>query len=207
MRPVGAEALGDHPRSADADAARSGRRSRSGPSTRLASRSPEVSPATIAIGVLIGVGGQRRMPRAAEPRKSPSSRERLGRVRRLVDLPRDRLARLGERQPGPVQRLVRLAQRRDDVGGEAAPLQPFDVDAVRTRRLAADHRERRHVVQHEHVGADHRVRADADELVDADVAAEHDPVADLDVARRAAPCSRRPCGCRRCSRARRARRP
>ena len=53
-RPVGAKALGDHPRTADAVRGEVPRtRCFSGASNRPASRSPDASPATIAIGTLI----------------------------------------------------------------------------------------------------------------------------------------------------------
>ena len=63
---------------------------------------------------------------------------------------------------------------------------------------------RRHVLQHDRARGEHRVRADAAELVHAGEAAQHRPSRRCARAPRAARCSRTSCGCRRRSRARRA---
>ena len=87
---------------------------------------------------------------------------------------------------------------------EAAPAQAFVVGAVRLRGIALHRHVRRHVLQHDRERGEHRVRADAAELVHAGERAEHRPVADVRRGRRSARCSRTSCGCRPRSRARRA---
>ena len=106
-----------------------------------------------------------------------------------------------------IKRAVRALDRADAVGVETAPLEAFGVDAARAAVVGGDHHERRHVAVDEAAHADERVRADAAELVHAGEARKDRVVADRHVARRASRCSRTRCGCRRCSRARRARRP
>jgi hypothetical protein len=81
-----------------------------------------------------------------------------------------------------VQRLVHVADDRDLLGGEVAPLQARQVDGAQRHRVAVGHHERRHVLAHVRLEADHRVRAHVHELVHARQAADDGPVAHVHVA-------------------------
>src|SRR5208282_5845756 len=87
-----------------------------------------------------------------------------------------------ERELLTVQRLVRLADGGDVARGKAAPAQALAVGSMRSRRVPGHGHEGRHVLAHDRSRGDHRVHADAAELVHADKAAKHGIIADDDVA-------------------------
>ena len=80
-----------------------------------------------------------------------------------------------ERQALAIEQPVHLLDRRDAHTREAAPAQALAVGAVRLGRVPLHRHVRRHVLQHDRGGAEHRVDADAAELVDDGVAGVVDP--------------------------------
>jgi hypothetical protein len=74
---------------------------------------------------------------------------------------------------------MHLLDGRDPLGRKAAPAHAFGVEAANGERVAVDHHERRHVLRHMALEADHRVRADANELKQPALAADDRPVAEL----------------------------
>ena len=164
----------------------SGQRARRLASSEPASRSPEASPATIAkrgaSGFIRRESTQRAMPRLAEARKSPTRRTSSAASGTASASAAILRARVVEGQAVAIEQPVHLLDRADALGREAAPAHALGVEAAHRERMAVDHHERRHVLRDVALEADHRVRADANELEQAALAADDRPVAELDVA-------------------------
>src|SRR5271169_1512077 len=85
----------------------------------------------------------------------------------------DFILRLFQRQSGFVQGLVGALDRHDCPAAEAAPLQPFRVDAVGDSRITTDHHVRRQVLEQQAASADHHMRTNLAKLVHANKTAEN----------------------------------
>src|SRR5687768_6376280 len=141
------------------------------------SRSPDASPAT--------------MPTVC--RRAPDSADNAtrGELEKIYQPP-ELGARVGlfgdflhcflEPQPRFVQRFVSALDADDGVGREAAPLEPFPVDAIRLGSIAGCRHERRYVLQHHCADRGNAMGTDAAELVHCREAAEDRIIADVHVA-------------------------
>src|SRR5450830_10021 len=157
----------------------SGRCRRRPDSSRPASRSPDISPATTAISAMLVTSADDAT--AGRIEEGAEGAQVLGRVRRGQFLLQQRHLGFFQGQAGAVQGLVGRAQGVDLLAREAAPLQAFDIDAVGLGRIPVEQHEGRHVLRQAGAHADKGVGADLAELVHVGVAAHDDPVADLHV--------------------------
>src|SRR6185312_6661462 len=185
-----------------------GRRWRRAAINSAPSRSPESSPARIAIsgafgssvavcvapmllttGTVCAAGS--RVPGRVWP-GVPSARERAlatfderqheAYVGIVPGLHGKLRACLGQRQASHVKRAIGALDGGNPPGIEAAALQPLAVDAAWTSVLVVGHgHERQHVVADQAAHADEGVDADLAELVHAGIAGKYRPVADLHV--------------------------
>src|SRR5687768_4187055 len=108
------------------------------------STSPDASPATMPIVISAAVTIVALADDAAAGSAQKIDERSDGGT--FAHLALERVLRLLQAQPGPVERLVGPLQAGDRVGVEAAPLQPFGVDAVRPGRVARDGQVRRNVL-------------------------------------------------------------
>src|SRR5678815_5262121 len=154
-----------------------GRCSRKARISWLPSRSPDASPATIA------------MVRGRPAGSADDATRRLGeKIQQYLQfgavayVRRDLLLRVFKSQARLVERLVRALDRGDRVGRKTAPLETFGVDAVRLRGVARRGHEGRNVLQHDRADRGNAVGADMAELVNRGESAEYRVVADFHVA-------------------------
>src|SRR5450830_71069 len=150
-------------------------------SKRLASRSPDTSPATMAT--------DRPPAWSADDATRGHTEEFAHGADMLRRFRRGHFffeqGRLGffQSESRTVDQLVGGADAVDLFARKTAAFQAFDIDAMRLRRIAVQEYERRHILRQAGAHADESMRADLAELVHFRKTAHDDPVADFHVAR------------------------
>src|SRR5450830_1197217 len=146
-------------------------------SSRLASRSPDTSPATMATD------------RSADDATRSHTEEfahgadMLRRFRRGHFFFEQGCLGFFQSESRTVDQLVGGTDAVDLLARKAAAFQAFDIDAMRLRRIAVQEHERRHILGQAGAHAHKSMRADLAELVHIRKAAHDHPVADFHVAR------------------------
>ena len=148
---------------------------RSPDSNRLANKSPDVSPATIAIDTLADDATGRTAEKLAHHSQI------ICRVRRIRFCLQQCDLCLVERQTRLVDQLVRISNIADLFACESAALKALDIDSMRLGRVTRQLDERRHILRQAGVHSDEGMRADFAELMDCGKAADDYPVADMNM--------------------------
>src|SRR5471032_2562001 len=150
-------------------------------SKRLASRSPDTSPATMATDRPPAWSADDATRGRTE--EFAHGADMLRRFRRGHFFFEQRRLGFFQGQSRTVDQLVGGADAVDLLARKAAAFQALDIDAMRLRRIAVQEHERRHILRQAGAHADESMRADLAELVHIRKTAHDDPVADFHMAR------------------------